>query len=296
MNIVVTGASGLIGSALVPALRSDGHTVTKLVRRDPRADDEARWDPMRGEVDGSAVAAADAVVNLAGAGIGDRRWTASYKRQVYDGRINGTGALARALAGAADRSRIFISGSAVGYYGDRGGDEVDESSGPGDGFLPHLVVDWEAATQPAADAGVRVVTIRTGVVLAAEGGALGQVLPLFKAGLGGRLGSGRQWLSWIALADEVAAIRFLLAADDVSGAVNLTAPQPVRNVDYTKAVGRALHRPTVLPAPAFALRAAFPGFADEGILISQRVMPRRLTDAGFEWRHPEVNAALQAML
>jgi uncharacterized protein (TIGR01777 family) len=267
-----------------------------LVRRDPTAADEAQWDPMRGELDEAAVTSADAVVNLAGAGIGDRRWTASYKQKVYDGRINGTAALARALAATSDGPRVFISGSAVGYYGDRGDQNVDESSGPGEGFLPQLVVDWEAATRPAADAGVRVATIRTGVVLAAEGGALGQVLRLFKAGLGGRLGSGEQWLSWIALADEVAAIRFLLAADQVAGAVNLTAPEPVRNVDYTKAVGRVLHRPTVVPAPAVALRAVFPGFADEGILTSQRVVPRRLTEAGFEWRYPEVNAALQAML
>ncbi|MFI6516564.1 TIGR01777 family oxidoreductase [Spirillospora sp. NPDC050679] len=295
MKVTVTGSTGLIGEALVRSLRADGHAVVRLVRRAPDGPDQARWDPLGGYVDRAALDGADAVVHLAGAGVGDRPWTASYKRQIRESRISGTRALATAVAAAEDGPRVLVSGSAVGYYGDTGDREVTEDAPNGTGFLAELVRDWEAATAPAADAGVRVVLPRTGIVLAREGGLLGKVLPLFRLGLGGRLGDGRQWVSWISLADQVAALRFLIEGD-LAGPVNLTGPRPVTNAVYTKAIGQALHRPTALAVPAFALRAALRDFADEGPLISQRVLPRRLEEAGFSFEHRDVNAALRAAL
>jgi uncharacterized protein (TIGR01777 family) len=296
MRVVLTGSSGLIGSALARNLRGDGHEVIRLVRRAPGAADERRWDPAAGEVEPGALDGADAVVHLAGAGIGDKRWTDDYKQLVLRSRVDGTNTIARAVAALAPAKPVLLSGSAVGYYGDTGDDVTDETAPNGDGFLADVVRQWEAATTPAVDAGARVVLLRTGVVLATDGGALGKVLPLFKLGLGGRLGSGRQWLSWIALPDQIAAIRFLLAQPDLSGPVNLTAPEPVRNRDYTKAVGRAVHRPTLAPAPAVALRAALGEFADEGVLVSQRVVPARLEEAGFLFQYADVDAALSALI
>jgi uncharacterized protein (TIGR01777 family) len=296
VNIVVAGASGLIGSALVPALRDDGHTVRRLVRRPPKADDEARWDPAKREVDDAAIASADAVVNLAGAGIGDRRWTPRYKQLVLDSRIDSTTTLAEAIARHASSMKVLVSASAVGWYGDRGDDIVTEADDAGDGFLADVVRQWEAATAPAADAGVRVVRIRSGIVLSPEGGALGRMLPIFRLGFGGRLGSGKQWMSWIAMADEIAAIKFALTDDQLSGAVNLTAPNPVTNAQLTNSLGRALHRPAIAAVPPVALRIAFGGFADEGLLAGQRVLPTALVAAGFEFAHPELDPALAAML
>ena len=298
MKVVITGASGLIGTALVRSLTADGHDVVRLVRRQPRAADEVQWEPAVRRLDAAALSGADAVVNLAGAGIGDRRWSEDYKRLVLDSRIDATSTVATTMAGLpeADRPRVLLSASAVGFYGDTKDEPVDETGPQGAGFLADVVAQWERATAPAADAGVRVVTPRSGIVLAAGGGALGKVLPLFKLGLGGRLGSGRQWMSWIALADEIAALRFLLTRDDIAGAVNLTAPEPVRNRDYTKAIARAVHRPALATVPPIALRAALGGFADEGVLVSQRVLPSRLEDAGFPFTYADVDAALAAIV
>jgi uncharacterized protein (TIGR01777 family) len=294
VQIAITGSTGLIGQALVRALRDEGLTVLRLVRRQPAAEDEAHWDPF-GDVDTAALEGADAVVHLAGAGIGDRRWSESYKRQVRDSRVEGTRTLSRALAGLDRRPAVLVSGSAVGFYGDTGDSTVDESGAQGEGFLAELCRDWEDAARPAADAGIRVVHPRSGVVLASDGGMLGKLLPLFRLGLGGRAGGGRQWMSWISLADQVAALRFLIGGD-LAGPVNLTAPEPVTNAGYTRALGAALHRPTPFIVPATALRLALGGFADEGVLVSQRVLPDRLTKAGFTFRHPDVRTALAGIL
>jgi uncharacterized protein len=294
VQIAITGSTGLIGKALVRALRDEGLTVIRLVRRPAAADDEVRWDPFGG-VDSGALEGVDSVVHLAGAGIGDHRWTETYKREVRDSRVEGTRTLARALAGLSRRPAVLVSGSAVGFYGDTGDVAVDESAPEGEGFLAALCRDWEAAAQPAVDAGIRVVHPRTGVVLSRDEGLLGRTLPLFRLGLGGRLGSGRQWMSWISLADQVAALRFLLH-DGLQGPVNLTAPQPVTNAAFTSAVGRALHRPAPFIVPARVLRMALGEFADEGALVSQRVLPDRLTKAGFTFRHTDIDSALAAVL
>ncbi len=294
MKVVITGSSGLIGTALVESLRGDGHDVVRLVRRDPAAPDEARWDPAAGVVDDAALTGADAVVNLAGAGIGDKRWTPAYKAEVRNSRIDATTTIATAVA--RHGVGVLVSGSAVGWYGDRGDDVLTESEPSGTGFLADLVRDWEAATEPAAQAGARVVRIRTGIVLSPDGGALAQMLPIFKAGLGGRLGSGRQWFPWISLADEIAAIRFVLDTDAVSGSLNLSAPQPVTNRELTAALGRALHRPAVAFVPRVALRIGLGEFADEGLLVSQRAVPAALLDAGFAFGDQTLDAALGRML
>jgi uncharacterized protein (TIGR01777 family) len=299
MKIVVSGAGGLIGTALVRALRDGGDDVVRLVRREPAAADEARWDPMGGAVDSTALRDADAVVHLAGAGVGDRPWTEGRKRLIRDSRIVGTRTLAEAIARAREAGggpRVFVSGSAIGFYGETGDREVDESAGMGEGFLAEMVRDWEAAAREAAEAGVRVVHPRTGLVLAAKGGILGKLLPLFRIGLGGRLGDGRQWMSWITLEDEVAALRHLIVQDGIEGPVNLVAPGPVTNAEYTKLIGRVLHRPAVATVPRFALRAALRGFADEGPLISQKVRARRLEESGFGFAHPDLEGALRALL
>ena len=296
MKVVVTGSTGLIGTALVTNLRADGHDVRRLVRHAPRAADETQWHPSSGFLEPSTVDGWDAVVHLAGAGIGDHRWTDDYKETIRDSRVSGTKAIAGAVAGAANPPRVLVSGSAVGYYGDTGEDAFDETSPSGEGFLASVVRDWEAASAPAADAGVRVVNLRTGIVLSAEGGLLKQMLPIFKLGLGGRLGSGRQWMSWVSIADHIAAVRYLLATDDISGPVNVTAPEPVRNKDFTKALARAVHRPAIAVVPSVALKAALGGFAEEGALVSQRVLPARLEAAGFPFTFADVDAALGALV
>lgn len=295
MKIAVTGTSGLIGSALVGALRADGHEVRRLVRRTPSAPDEAQWTP--GVPSPAAVEGMDAVVHLAGAGIGDARWTASYQAAVLRSRVDGTSAIATSIARCTDPPGVLLSGSAVGWYGDSGRRPVDEREPAGAGFLAAVVRRWEESTAAAQTAGVRVCHLRSGVVLAREGGAVGRVLPLFRLGLGGRLGTGQQYLSWIALPDHVAATSWLLDNDDVRGPVNLCAPYPVTNAEYTAALGRALHRPAVLPVPGAALRIALGGqLADEMLLGGQRVEPRVLQAAGFRFRYPDVDAALRAVL
>ncbi|WP_051466988.1 TIGR01777 family oxidoreductase [Actinomadura oligospora] len=286
MKVAVTGASGFVGSALVRSLADDGHAVVRLVRREPSGPDERRWDPSGGPVD---LAGVDAVVHLAGAGIGDRPWTPRYRRTILLSRVQGTSTIARAVAKA--EVPVLVSGSAMGFYGDTGDREVDEESPSGAGFLAGVVRAWEDAAAPASRAGARVAFARTTHVLGASGGLLGKLLPLYKLGLGGRLGSGRQYWSWISLTDEVAALRFLIDTD-LSGPVNLASPNPVTNAEFTRALGRALHRPTPLPVPAFALRTVLPGFAAEAILPGQRVVPRRLTEAGFHHTDPELGAAL----
>jgi uncharacterized protein len=305
VRIAVTGASGLIGSTLVPALRAVGHQVVRLVRSTPSAPDEVRWNPATRDVDLGGLTGTDAVVHLAGAPLAGERWTAGYRQLIRSSRVDGTTTIAEACARLDPPPAVLVSGSAVGWYGDTGDTAVDESAPAGRGFLADVVRDWEAATAPAEAGGVRVVHARTGVVIAAGGGLLREqvVLPgglrvsllaVFRAGLGGRLGSGRQWMSWIALTDEVAALQFLLD-HDVRGPVNLTAPHPVRNREFTAALGRTLHRPALMPVPAVALRALTGEFAEEA-LGSQRALPRRLLDAGYQFRIPTIEAALQAAL
>lgn len=296
MKVAVTGASGLIGSHLVIALREHGHVVITLTRSAPRQPGEVAWSPSEGRLDPADLAGVEGVVHLAGAGIGDKRWTADYKKVVYDSRVDGTTLLARTLAGLDPKPARLLSGSAIGYYGDGDDQSLDESSPVGTGFLAEVCRDWEAATMAAEDAGIRTVHLRTGLVLSGAGGMLAQQLLLYKLGLGGPLGSGQQWWSWVSLADEVGAIEHLLAADDVSGPVNLTAPDPVRQKDFAKALGRELHRPAVVPAPGLALRAALGEFAEEGILHGQRVLPRALETSGYAFSHPTLERALAAAL
>lgn len=298
MKVAVTGSSGLIGSRLVPALHADGHDVLRLVRRTPRTAEEHRWAPQHQRLDPVLLADVDAVVNLAGVGIGERRWTARHKANVLASRLDATTTISRALADAAaaepNRARVLLSASAVGIYGDTGDRVVDESAPAGDDFLARVCVQWEAATAAAAEAGVRVATLRSGLVLG-PGGLLGRMAPLFRLGLGGPLGSGRQYWPWIALDDEVAAIRFLLAAP-VSGPVNLTAPEPVTNAAFTDALAGVLHRPARLRVPAPALSLALGEFARVGVLAGQRAVPARLTEAGFAFTRPNLEDALRAAL
>jgi uncharacterized protein (TIGR01777 family) len=297
MDIAVTGASGLIGTALTNALQADGHVVVPVVRRPVAAGERAvSWDPAKGQIDTEALNGVDAVVHLAGAGIGDKRWSDERKRVILESRTKGTALLAEALASLDDKPPVLVSGSAVGYYGDGGDTVLTEQSPPGNLFLSEVCVAWEAAVSPAVEAGIRVPIIRTGIVLSTDGGALAKTLPLFKLGLGGKMGSGRQWWSWISLADEVAAIRFLLHAD-VDGPVNLTAPNPVTNAQFTKALGQALGRPTVVPVPSFGPKLLLGSqLADELLFFGQRVEPSRLAEAGFAFAHPTIEKALTGML
>jgi uncharacterized protein (TIGR01777 family) len=292
VKIAITGASGLIGSALSASLRGDGHQVVSFVRRHPRSPDEVRWDPASRRLDPAALAEVDGVVHLAGAGIADKRWTGSRRRVVLDSRVDGTTTVAQALVAAQPRQRFLISASAVGWYGDTGQRPVDESASAGSGFLAEVCRRWEAAAQPAVDAGVRVVFPRTGLVLSRRGGLMARILPLFRLGLGGKLGSGRQYWPWISLADEVSALRLLIESD-LSGPVNLTGPEPVTNAEFTKTLGSVLGRPTLAAVPAFALKLAVGDFAEEGILAGQRAVPRVLTETGFEFAHPTLRQALE---
>ncbi|MFF4322361.1 TIGR01777 family oxidoreductase [Streptomyces sp. NPDC001568] len=295
MRIAITGSSGLIGQALVQSLRADGHDVVRFVRRAPAGPDEARWDPAAGRVDPAGLAGCGAVVHLAGAGVGDRRWSAAYKREIRDSRVLGTAAIAQAVAALDSPPPVLVCGTAVGYYGDTGDRPVDETAPAGHGFLPSVCVEWEAAAAPARDAGVRTVFARTGLVVAAEGGAWGKLFPVFRAGIGGRLGNGRQYWSYISMHDEIAALRHLIDTPELSGPVNLTAPEPLTNREITAAMGRVLHRPTLFPVPAPALRVAIGEFADD-VLGSQRVRPARLLESGFVFRHPGIDDSIRAAL
>lgn len=298
MDVVVTGSSGLIGSALGPALAGVGHQMVRMVRSGAAAaSDTLQWDPEAGTIDAAGLEGVGAVVNLAGEGIGDKRWNDAQKARIRDSRVRGTTLLAETLAKLATPPKVLVSGSAIDIYRDRGDETITEDSAPDDaGFLGDVCRAWEAATAPAAAAGIRVVHLRTGIVLSSKGGALKKMLIPFKLGLGGRMGSGRQWMSWIAIDDEVGAIVHLLQ-DGPSGPVNATAPHPVTNAEFTRALGGALRRPTVVPVPAFALKTLLGGeMAEELLLSGQRVLPARLQSSGYTFRAPELGPALERVL
>ena len=289
-RIAITGASGLIGTALAGHLKSEGHTVQRLVRRKALAPDEISWDPQSGTVDLDALEGVNAVIHLAGAGVGDHRWTSKYRAQILNSRLLGTTTIAHAVAKV--KPQTFISASAIGYYGETGNRAVIESDRPGDDFLAAVCREWEGAADLAGD--VRTLKIRTGLVLDPTGGALGRMLPLFRFGLGGKLGSGRQWWSWITLHDHIRAVCHLLESK-IEGPVNLTSSNPVTNQEFTSALARALHRPALLPAPAFALKLALGGFSTE-ILGSKRVIPQALSEDGFTFDYPHVISALAELV
>jgi uncharacterized protein (TIGR01777 family) len=292
----MTGASGLLGSALVPFLKTGGHEVVRLVRRPPKARDEARWDPAAGTIDAAALEGVDAAVNLSGENIAGGRWTKERKALLRSSRLGPTRLLADTLAGLKTKPKVLVSASAVGYYGDRGDAWVTEAEPPAEDFLGRLSVEWEKATEPAARAGIRVAHPRLGVVLTPAGGALGKMLLPFKAGLGGVLGPGTQYMSWIAMDDVLGVIHHLLDRDDLAGPANAAAPEPVTNAAFTKTLGRVLGRPTVAPAPAFVLRLAFGEMADATLLSSTRVRPERLLATGYRFRFPTLEGALRHLL
>ena len=285
-TIAITGASGLIGSALTSHLRDKGENVIKLVRREPRSKDEAFWNPVDGKVDLDALEGVDSIVHLAGAGVGDKRWSAAHKSEILNSRLYGTST----IANAAEQLKVksLISSSAIGWYGETGNRAVTENDRGGDDFLAHVCLEWERAADAAPS--VRTVKIRTGLVLDPTGGALGRMMPLFRFGLGGKLGSGKQWWSWITLHDQVRAIDYLIDSD-LSGPVNLTAPNPATNSEFTAALARALRRPALFPVPGFALKVALGGFSTE-ILGSKRVLPERLNESGFIFDFPHLAPAL----
>jgi uncharacterized protein len=297
MIIAVTGSTGMVGSALVASLEAEGHLVRRLVRREvDDGDREIRWIPGANQIDAAELNGIDAVVHLAGENIAGGRWTDSYKRKIRESRIQGTTLLCQALAGLDMKPGVLVSASAIGFYGNRGNEVVDESSPSGSGFLAEVCRQWELATQGARDAGVRVVNLRIGVVLSPRGGALAKMLLPFRLGLGGVIGSGRQWFSWIALDDLVAAIQFALENDSVAGPVNAVAPAAVTNREYTRTLGRVLGRPTLFPMPAFAARLAFGEMADEMLLGGVHVQPTALNAAGFQFEYPELEPALRHLL
>ena len=289
-RIAVTGASGLIGSALVGYLKSQGHTVQRLVRRAAVSSEEITWDPIAGTVDMEALAGVDAVIHLAGAGVSDKRWTKKYKSEILNSRLLGTTTIAKAVAIV--KPQVFISASAIGWYGESGNRAVIESDRVGDDFLAAVCHEWEAAADLAGD--VRTIKLRTGLVLDPTGGALGKMLPLFRFGLGGKLSNGKQWWSWITLHDQIRAIAFLLE-NKVSGPVNLTSPNPVTNSEFTAGLARAMHRPALFPVPAFALKIVLGGFSSE-VLGSKKVMPQVLTEAGFTFDYPHISSALEKLV
>lgn len=297
LRVAVTGSTGLIGTPLVRALRADGHRVLRLVRSRPvSSGDEVYWNPALGEIDTAALEGVDAVVHLAGENVGQPPWTGERKRRILDSRVQGTTLIARTLAGLERRPRVLVSASATGWYGDRGDEVLDESSPPGSGFLADVCRAWESSADAARAAGIRVVHPRIGVVLTREGGALERLLTPFRLGVGGKLGSGRQWMSWVAMHDVVEALRFALRTDSLSGPANLCSPAPATNEEFTRALGRALGRPTVLGVPEFALKLALGQMADEALLASQRAVPDRLREAGFVFQYPDLEGALRVAL
>jgi hypothetical protein len=300
MRILVSGSTGMVGTAFVEALAGEGHTVVRLLRpasaHPPQMGAVVRWDPVGDQFDGAAADGADAVVHLAGASIASGRWTAARKAVLRTSRVEATRHLVANLTKLSRPPRVFVCASAVGYFGDRGDEALTEQSVPGGDFLAQLARDWEAAAARAAEAGMRVVSLRFGVILSPRGGALPQMLLPFRLGLGGRLGSGRQWMSWLTLAETVSIVRWALENASAQGPVNAVAPNPVRNAEFTKTLGRVLRRPTIFPAPAFALRLALGEMAGALLLSSQRVLPKRLEAAGYRFLHTELEPALRAVL
>ena len=297
MDVAITGSSGLIGTALRAALAEAGHRPISLVRRAPVAGrDEIAWRPAEGSIDGASLEGVDAVVNLAGAGIGDRRWTDDYRRVLVDSRVDSTALLADALAELGCKPAVLLTGSAIGYYGSQGSDVLTEQSPPGDDFLARLCVEWEAAAAPAAEAGIRTVALRTGIVLSTEGGALPKLVPLFKAFVGGRFGSGEQYMSWITIDDWVGALLHLLEGE-VSGPVNLTAPEPVPNAEFVDTLGRVLGRPALVPVPAFGPRLLLGADRADALLFdSMRVTPTVLESSGYRFASPSLEGGLRSVL
>ena len=289
-RIAITGASGLIGSALVGYLKSQGHTVQRLVRRAAVSSEEITWDPIAGTVDMEALAGVDAVIHLAGAGVSDKRWSKKYKAEILNSRLLGTTTIAKAVAVV--KPQVFISASAIGWYGESGNRAVVENDRVGDDFLAAVCHEWESAADLAGD--VRTVKLRTGLVLDPTGGALGKMLPIFRFGLGGKLSNGKQWWSWITLHDQIRAIAFLLE-NKISGPVNMTSPNPVTNSEFTAGLARALHRPALFPVPALALKIVLGGFSSE-VLGSKKVMPQALTEAGFTFDYPHISSALEKLV
>jgi uncharacterized protein (TIGR01777 family) len=295
MKILIAGASGLVGSALVSKLKAEGAEVTPLVRSAARSG-EIEWHPDRGSIDAPSLEGFDAVINLAGDGIANGRWTEEKKRRILDSRVNGTRLLSETMANVSRKPATFINASAIGFYGSRGDELVDEESGPGEGFLASVCRQWESATAPAEQAGIRVVKLRLGVILTKDGGIMGSMLRPFKLGLGGKVGSGQQVISWVAMDDVVAAIDFILQNESVRGPINVVAPQPVTNEEFTGTLGRVVSRPTFMTMPAFAARLAFGEMADEMMLSGTRVAGKVLNDAGFKFQYPELEGAVRAML
>ncbi len=297
MDVAVTGSHGFVASALVPALRRAGYRVVRLVRGQPKSADELGWDPEAGTIDAAGLEGIGGVVHLAGAGIGDKRWTDARKRLILESRTNGTTLLARTLAELARPPSVLVSASAIGYYGDRGDEPLDEQSAPGNDFVAGVCVQWEAATAPAADTGIRVARTRSGIILGCEGGVFPRMLLPFRLGLGGRMGSGRQYMSWISIDDEVGAILHALTQERVAGPVNLTGPRPVRNAEFTKTLGRVLHRPTAIPTPLLPLRARYGSELVQHLLVEgQRVLPKQLEHTGYVFAHPTLEEALRAVV
>lgn len=289
MHVVISGGTGLIGQALHASLLNDGHSVTLLVRRNPEGPDEASWDPASGWVDTTAFERADVVVNLSGAPVAGKRWTEQYRRTIMDSRVNASQVLANAMAGLDKKPSLYIQASGVGFYGDRDDEVLEEQATPGRAFLSDVCVEWEGAAAPAADAGIPCAFLRTGLVMSSQGGAFAKMLPLFKAGLGGPLGDGSAWWPWITLHDHIRAIRFVMDAP-LGGPVNMVGPAPVRQSELAQALGKALRRPSLIPAPSLALRLAVGEFSTE-ILASTRAVPSFLLDAGFTFDHPTIDEA-----
>lgn len=295
MKIVVSGASGLIGTQLVAKLSGSGHEVIRLVRRSPKSG-EIQWNPKSGTLDAAALEGADAVIHLSGAGIGDKRWTAGYRKEILDSRTSTTALLATTMASLSRKPSVFLSGSAIGIYGARNDEQLTEVSTHGTGFLADVCEQWEAAAKPAVDAGIRTVYLRTGIVLTPKGGALKKLLPLFKLGVGGKFGNGKQWQSWISIDDEIGAIEHLLTAN-VSGAVNLTAPNPVTNAEFTKVLASVLKRPAIVPVPTFAPKILLGGeLADALLFTGQRVIPAALNASGYTFKHNTLESAFRSLL
>ena len=295
MKVLISGATGMIGSALTRELESKGHQTTRLTRS-PGSDDDVGWDPSAGEIDASRLEGVDAVVHLAGESIAEGRWTAERKRRILESRRLGTGLLARTIANLSEPPGVMVGASAVGYYGDRGNELLREDSGPGNNFLGEVCRVWEKAADPAREAGIRVVHTRFGIVLTPKGGALGTTLPIFKLGGGGRIGSGRQYWSWVALDDVVGSIIHALENDSVEGPINVGSPNPLTNAEYTKVLGKVLNRPTVFPLPAPAARLMLGEIADELLLASARMEPAKLEETRYEFRYPELEDALRHLL